>query len=122
MVTRFARHLLVGGVGTLLYMGGTALFVEVFRWQPVVSSICSFLLLVTYSYSLGRFWVYETTQKHSYSIPRFLAVAIIGLVLSTTVMYLTVHVLEIWYFWGLVGATLIVPPTNFLLNFYWALK
>ena len=122
MTSRFARHLIGGGVGTLLYMGIVAILVELFNLDPVLSVAISFVLLELYTYLINRIWVYESRRTHGYAMPRFLIVAIVALSLNTGVMHLVVDIASLWYGWGLLLTVLLVPPTNFLLNYYWAFK
>jgi putative flippase GtrA len=121
-ILSFVRHLIVGGIGTLFYIAGLAFLVEILNWNPVISTILSFLTLVILTYLFNHFWVYRSSRKHSYSAPRFAVVCTIGLILNAGIMYSVVEFLEWWYIWGIVVATMVVPLTNFLLNFYWAFK
>lgn len=122
MIMGFVRHLIVGGVGTLFYMAVLTGLVEVLKQEPVSSSVMAFVCLIIYTYLFNRFWVYRATRGHGYSVPRFLIVEMVALLLNTAIMYFTVEILGWWYIGGLLSATLLLPPTNFLLNFYWAFK
>jgi len=119
---RYCRHLIAGGFGTLLYMAGVTFFVEVVNVHPVVGATFSLVYLELYTYVIDRGWVYRSTLNHRTSIPRFLVVSIVALLLNAGVMYIAVEIMKWSYIWGLVATVLIVPPTNFLLNFYWAFK
>ena len=46
----------------------------------------------------------------------------IALVLNTAIMYVSVDVIGLWYIWGQISAAFILPPTNFMLNYFWAFK
>ena len=122
IINRFIRHLMVGGIGMLFYMVNLTILVEIFKQNAVLSSIVAFIFLTLYTYLMSRFWVYQVTQGHGYSFPRFIVVTLIAFLLNTGVMYFSVEIFKWWYIWGQVGAALIVPPTNFLLNYYWAFK
>jgi putative flippase GtrA len=122
MFHRWIRHLVAGGAGTLLYMLLVALFVEVAGLHPVASVVIAFIIMEIYTYLINRAWVYAPREGHAYAIPRFLAVTVVALSLNTGIMYLIVESLDLWYVWGLVATALVVPPTNFLLNYLWAFK
>jgi putative flippase GtrA len=119
---RALRHLIAGGIATLLYMGLVALQVELLKLHPVLATCIAFLLMEIFLYLINRRWVYESTGGHGAAIARYLVVIAVALGLNSGIMALTVDVLGLWYVWGLVGSTLIVPLTNFLLNFYWAFR
>ncbi len=122
MANRALRHLIIGGLGTVFYIVLVATFVELFHIHPVLSAILAVLAVILFTYVFNRNWVYHTTQGHHHAVPRFLAVVCVSLLLNAGIMYITVEIMQAWYAWALVAATLIVPPTNFLLNFYWAFK
>lgn len=122
ILKRGIRHLLAGGAGTLLYMVLVAAFVELVRLQPVTSVVLAFVVFEVYTYAVNRAWVYVPKQGHDYAVPRFLIVTAVSLGLNTGIMYVIVELLGMWYFWGLVATALVVPPTNFLLNYFWAFK
>jgi len=120
--SRAVRHLVAGGIGTILYLASVSFLVEVFGLNPVLSVIIAILIFEIYTYLSYWIWVYQPNREHNYVIPRFLFITFLALFLNTAIMHLTVNIMALWYVWGLVATTLIVPPTNFLLNFYWAFK
>ena len=121
-VARWLRYGLVGGAGTLLYMALVVLGVELAGLDPTTSALIAFIIMDVFIYGLNRSWVFGSRRRHVVALPRFVVVSLVGLVLNAGIMYATVHMLEMWYALGLVGATLIVPPTNYLLNAYWCFR
>ena len=119
---RGVRHLIAGGIGTLVYIGIIALLVEIFNFHPVHATILSFTVLMLFIYGLNRAWVYNSTGGHSLTLPRYLTVVCISLLLNTGIMFFVVEILNGWYGLGILFAAAIVPITNFLLNYYWAFK
>ncbi len=119
---RFLRHLIAGGTGTLLYMISVAVMVDWMMVDPVVAVVLVVIFLEIYTYVVNRCWVYSTTLDHYASIPRFLMTAVIALLINSGAMYFVVDIMQWWYIWGLIGTILILPPTNFLMNYYWAFK
>ena len=122
MMSRFFRHLVAGGIGTLIYVTLVAILVEIFGLHPVPSVMVAVVIEVLYKYIISRGWVYQPDRTNSYTIPRFLVVVIISLLLNTGIMYFAVEIIQLWYVWGLLSTAFIVPPTNFLLNFYWTFR
>ena len=119
---RLLRHLAAGGLGTLLYLGGVTAQVELLSIHPVVATVIATLILDLYTYVISRVWVYNATRDHGYAVPRFIAILVIALALNAGIMFLTVEILDLWYVWGLVLATVVVPATNFLLSYFWAFR
>ena len=119
---RAIRHLVAGGLGTLIYLAGVTAQVELFAIHPVIAVVIATLLLDVYTYAISRVWVYKATRDHGYAVPRFIAILVIALALNSGIMFVTVDILDLWYVWALVAATIIVPATNFLLSYLWAFR
>ena len=122
IIVRGIRHVFAGGIGTLLYVLCVIIFTDIFHLHPVISVSISFLLLIIYTYLVNNYWVYESTKNHRYKIPRFLSVVIMAYTLNVSIMYIAYDTLHLHYYYGLIITAIIVPPTNFLLNYYWAFK
>lgn len=122
LIKQAIRYGLLGGLGALLYIGVIITLVEIFGLQPTVSSIIGFLSVIAIIYLPNHFWVFESTRAHHSSFPRFVLVSGIGLLTSTLAMFGAVNLLGLSYLWGVVGATAVVPPANFLLNAFWTFK
>jgi putative flippase GtrA len=122
MIQRWFRHLVAGGTGTLLYMAMVALLVELASLHPLVSVVLAYSVAVGYTYAINRLWVYASARSHFYALPRFLVVVVVAFALNAGIMFVAVEFMQWWYGWGLLIAALVVPPTNFLLNYYWAFR
>ena len=121
-IKRLIRYGIVGTAGMVLYFMTLAFLVEIMDLDPVLSSIVAFIFVTVFLYIFNRFWVFESTHGHSYSVPRFLVVSVLALFLNTGVMHLTINILGWAYLLGQLSATVIVPSTNFLLMYYWSFK
>jgi len=122
ITSRWFRHLVAGGIGTLGYMFLVAFFVEILSIYPVYATVIAFSISVLYSYIINRKWVHNATSDHGYTLPRYVVVTVNALILNAGIMYLVVEIFDWWYVMGVVCATAVVPPTNFLLNYFWAFK
>lgn len=122
MQVRFMRYIIVGGVGTILYMGIVISLVEYLKINPTLGVMCSMVILLVYTYTMNRSWVYDAVTAHKKSIPRFILAGAVGLLLNSSIMYIAVDVIGCWYIWGLFSTVIIVPPTNFIINYYWTFK
>jgi putative flippase GtrA len=122
MMSRYLRHLIAGGIGTLLYITLVAICVEIVSIHPVNATIIATVLNACYTYTIQRKWVYNSNTSHLRSIPKFIIVAVIAILLNAIIMYLVVETFNWWYGFGIIFAAAVVPPTNFLLNYYWTYK
>src|SRR5262249_39771156 len=112
ILARMLRYLIAGGSLSLLYMALVNLQMGDLNVHPVVATSAAFLLMEILYYAINRLWVYESALDHFSSISRYLVVIAIGLALNSGIMALAVDVLGIWYVWGLIATTLILPLTN----------
>lgn len=119
---RLIRYGIISGIATLLYFGVLVTLVEAFGVQPAFSAFIGFLSILLLVYLPHHFWVFRSTQAHYCSFPKFVIVGVFGLLANAGVMYCAVNIFNLNYMWGIVGATAVVPPTNFLLNFYWTFR
>jgi len=113
------RYGIVGIIGTVLHIGTLALLVERFQVEPVLSSIIGFLIAFVISYFLNFFWVFNSSREHLTTSIRYLVVSVFGLILNTLIMYTVVDILQWWYGWGALGIILVIPASNFILNYLW---
>ena len=114
-----ARYGVVGVIGTILHIGTLVLLVEKFQADPVLSSVAGFILALIVSYFLNFSWVFDSSRQHQVAGFRYVVVSVSGLALSTLIMYTAVDLLHWWYGWGVVCLVLVVPISNFLLNYLW---
>ena len=119
LTARILRYGVVGITSTVVYFVLVAVLVEVFDQDPVLSAVVATSVIITMAYLLNHRWVFASARSHTSAFPSFLMATLISMTLNTGIMYLTVHIQGWWYGIGLVLATMIVPPTNFLLNYFW---
>jgi putative flippase GtrA len=120
--TRVFRYGVAGLFATALYFSAVAGLVEVADADPVPAAGAATVLVVVTSYMVNRGWVFDTDRSHASAFPRFLAASALSIALNTGLMYLSVHVLGWRYVAGLVLATVVVPPTNFVINYLWCFR
>jgi putative flippase GtrA len=113
------RFGLSGGVATLTHV---AVFVALVEWvnlRPVYASVPAFLTAVGVSYVLNYRWTFQATGPHQVLLPRFVLVAVIGLVLNLFITYLFVDQAQLWYGYALMAIILVIPITTFVLSRFW---
>lgn len=118
-VLQFVKFGLVGILATLCHMGTLIILVEYLKYQPVLASTIGFIIAVFVSYILNYRYTFMVRGSHILLFSRYLIVCIIGLAINTSIMFLTVKILNWWYIIGQIPTLLIVPIINFLLNKYW---
>lgn len=122
MMRRVLRYGVVGLASTALYVLLVALLVELFAVDPVISAVISCAATVVLAYGLNHRWVFASTRGHSAAFPSFVAATLVSLSLNGAIMYAAVYVFAWSYLIGLALTTVIVPPTNFALNYLWCFR
>ena len=117
---RFVRYSLVGVFSVLLYYVSLIFLVEVMRLSPTLASAFAFGLIVVIAYVLNYYWTFQSQSRHTYVIPRFILTSLLGLLLNTGVMFVSVEILGLWYLVGASIGVVIGPVSNFLLNSNWS--
>lgn len=114
------KYIVVRGIGVAIYLGILVLFVEAFKFNPVISAVLTSFLTSAYLYLLSYVWVFKSYKNsHSYSLPRFVSIEILTLFMNTGIMYLVVDIIGWEYIYGVIFGTVLIPLTNFLSNYFW---
>ena len=116
---QFIRFGLVGTIATLCHMGTLIILVEIFRYQPIPASTIGFILAVIVSYVLNCRFTFMAKGNHVMYFSKYSIVCMTGLAINTTIMCVTVNVLNWWYIIGQFSTLMIVPVANFTLNKFW---
>jgi putative flippase GtrA len=113
----------VAGLGaTVLYLGAVAGLVEITGARPVPAAVAATVLVIVTSYVVNRAWVFSTDRSHASAFIRFLVASALSIVLNAGLMYLSVHVRGWSYVTGLALTATVVPPTNFVINYFWCFR
>lgn len=122
LVGRAFKYGLAGLVGTAVYFASVAALVEWMHVPPVPAAALATFVVTFVSYAINRWWVFDTSLSHASAFARFVAASVLSLGINTGLMWLAVHVLGWPYAGGLALATVVVPPTNFVINYLWCFR
>ena len=115
----FVRFVLVGGTTTLCQYIVLTLLVELLHVKAHVASATGYGVGAVVSYLMNRFWTFKSDVPHAQSLPRFIAMIGIGLLLSFIIMRVRVDFAGIYYLLAQVLTTGIVMVSNYLLSASW---
>lgn len=116
------RYIVVGVVGSLLFLVLLMMQVEILLLDPVISAVISNLIVIIGTYVASYKWVFRSNKPHQYAFIRYIIVIGIGFVINTVGMYLSVHVFEFWYLTSQIILFSIVAVNNYSFNKLWAFK
>lgn len=114
--TQLVRFAAVGAVGTCAHYLLLVVLVEAGGANEVVASTAGALLGALVNYMLNRRYTFRSSRRHGEALPRFLAIAGLGLLINFGLMLVMVEALHIHYLLAQVMATVLVLLWNFAGN------
>ncbi len=119
MLKPILRFGVSGGLATVTHV---LVFVALVEWlaaRPVLAAAPAFVVALFVSYGMNYHWTFSASGLHRILLPRFVAVALLGLALNLGITYVVVDVTHYWYGYALLLIALLVPLITFLLSKYW---
>ena len=120
---RFIRFGIIGCSGMIVDFGVTWLCKEKFRWNKYLSNSLGFVLAATNNYIWNRLW---TFQSQSEAVAReyisFVIIAIIGLGINNTIIYLLHARLHLNFYLSKLIAIGCVTLWNFTMNYVFTFR
>ena len=116
------KYIVVGGVGSLIFLALLMIQVEIFDLDPVIAAVISNLIVIFGTYVASYKWVFVSDRGHRFTFIRYVIVIGLGFIINTTGMYLFVHVFNFWYLASQIVLFSIVAINNYLLNKLWTFK
>lgn len=122
MTRRAVRYGVAGVFATALYLAVAWVLVESGLLAPVAAAGVATGVVIISSYIVNRAWIFPTDRSHASAFSRFVVASGLSMALNTGLMHLAVQVFA-WHYWiGLGLATVVVPPTNFIINQFWSFR
>lgn len=115
LLIQIIKFIIVGGIATIIDFGVFYVLHELFHVPTLYSNIISFSVSVVYNYIASVKWVFDvkkTDPKKQFIV--FMALSILGLILNTAIVYVTIDILKWWSMLSKVIATGIVMVFNFI--------
>ncbi len=122
LLTSGFRFAVVGCLATGLHVGIFLFCVRTLNLGPTLATTPAFLGAMTLSYTLNHSWTFGARGRHCYFFLRYLLVALLGVTLNLTIMFVVTRWLGKSYYLGLALVVLLVPLFNFLGNRYWGFR
>lgn len=119
---RFLRFAIVGAVGTAAHYALLLALVEFLGVDPVAGSVAGFLLGALVNYTLNRSLVFRSQRQHVEALPRFLAVAGVGLVGNSALMSLLVGPVGLHYLLAQILTTSLLLVWHYGANALWTFR
>ena len=119
-MTALLRFGVSGVVATATHVILFASLVELLSVAPVVATSFAFCVSLLVSYGLNYHWTFAASGSHRVMLPRYAAVATLGLALNIAITYVIVDIFGYWYGYALMAVISVVPLMSFFLSKFWA--
>jgi putative flippase GtrA len=120
--TQFIKFAGVGLIGTVGHYSVLVALVDLAGADPVLASTLGFITGAIINYRVNHKFTFNSSASHKTAAPKFLSVALIGVLVNITIMYLLVSIFLFYYLIAQIAATGIVLIWNFLGNRLWTFR
>lgn len=116
------RFLVVGALATALQYAMLFALVQAAGWNAVAASTFGFATSLWLNYALNRRFTFRSDRPHARALPRFLVIALGGLLLTAAGMQIAVGLFGLNYLVSQLIVTGVVTIWNFVLNRCWSFR
>jgi 4-amino-4-deoxy-L-arabinose transferase-like glycosyltransferase len=117
VLVKFLSFATVGVFGTLVHYSVLYFLVQFQGYSPVFATGCGALSGMLLNYLLNFKVTFNSARPHTYALPRFVVIAVVGMVMNQFLMADLSQ--RIYYLYAQVLTTLLVLNWNFLANHLW---
>lgn len=122
MWREFIKFANSGAIGTMAHYTVLWALVNAFGIGPVASSASGALVGAGINYVLNYHWTFGSQLPHSHTLPRFISIAALSLILNTWLMALLTSNTTLHYLVSQLVATMICLAINYLASRFWAFE
>lgn len=122
LVVQFIKFAGVGAIGTLAHYAVLVAMVHLAGTNPVFSSGLGAIVGAIINYVLNYAHTFRSHERHRDAAPKFIIVALVGILINLFMMYVLVAILDVYYLAAQVVATGAVLGWNFVGNRYWTFR
>ena len=116
-LNKFIKFCVVGGLGTLLNLFILYLSVELFGLWYIYGAVLSFVIVITFNFSLNKIWTFKDRERESIAVTgqylTYVVIGGIGMAINIACLYVLVEYFHIQYLLAELIAILIATLWNF---------
>ena len=118
LVTKFLKFSIVGATGVVVDFFFTFICKEKLKFNKYVANSIGFIIAATSNYWLNRIWSFESTNPNVYTeYFSFVGVAVVGLAINNTVLWLVNEKVGINFYIAKLFAIGVTTIWNFSINY-----
>jgi putative flippase GtrA len=119
---QFTAYTIVGSSGTLVHYAVLTALVVGLQMNQVLASTFGAMLGAIFNYLINYRFTFKSSVPHRDALPRFMAVAALGLGVNAVVMQVGVSILKLHYLVAQVLATAVVLAAGYAANCFWTFR
>jgi putative flippase GtrA len=112
----------VGVIGTAAHYSVLIALVQWERADVVISSTLGFVVGACINYALNYLFTFNSSKRHLDALPKFLTVALLGMMANAAIMDGLVHQAGMHYLLAQIAATVLVLVWNFAGSKIWVFR
>ncbi|MGB0748446.1 MAG: GtrA family protein [Magnetospiraceae bacterium] len=122
-----AKFGLVGGVATLVHVGGYALFIEELAMRALLANFLAYSIAFGVGFTGHYLWSFRAQTKASAAgwrraMVKYFIVSLVGLALNTIQVWLIVDIFTLHYGVSILAMVTVTPGAIFLMSRFWAFR
>ncbi|MGE0278565.1 MAG: GtrA family protein [Nitrospiraceae bacterium] len=121
-ITKLFHFAAMGLVATAIHFAVLITLVQISGMAPVSASTLGFITGAAVNYLLNYHFTFKSRKPHTEAAAKFLIVALCGLTLNSSLMYIGTEVLSVQYLISQAAATILVLLWNFTANYLWSFR
>ena len=114
LLIQIIKFLIVGGTATIIDFAIFFTLHDLLKQNTILSNIIGFSISLIYNYTASIKWVFNVKKESKTNFLVFLILSIIGLIINTVIVYITIEKLKWYSLLCKVIATSIVMVFNFI--------
>lgn len=115
----FVRFLAVGGGVTAIHVIVCLIVAGEFDFKPEVANFVGYTCAVMVSYLGHSFYTFDSKNAHTFQVPRFAFLSLMGLLVSSLITYVVCTTLGKSLFTAMVITTFTVPLVTYIGAKFW---
>ncbi|HRF45765.1 MAG TPA: GtrA family protein [Candidatus Competibacteraceae bacterium] len=119
---QFLRFAIIGGTATVTHIITALALNEILGLPALTANFLAFTTAVLVSYWGNHSWTFSRQGQHDHYLPRFVVVALTGMVLNQIIVYTMVDLGHWSYRLALAIVVFMVPLITFTLNRLWVFE
>lgn len=123
VIRQFVKFAIVGAIGTVIDIGILYFLHEIVGLNLYLANAISFSCAVVSNYTWNSIWTFgDQEREHSRQLVQFIVISVVGLILSSVLLFFFHDIMGLYYLFAKCLAILIVLFWNFSANRYWTFR